>query len=355
MALSRLLIEAAGKIFWKESAMRAIILREIGSPDNWRIEEVADPRPGPGEVIVALRAAALNHRDLFILQGLYPGITLPAIPGSDGAGRVTEIGAGVDPSWLDREVVIEPGLDWGGDELAQSSRYRILGMPDDGTFAELIRIPVSSLQPTPEHLTPEEAAALPLAGLTAYRAVVTRARVKPGEKVMITGIGGGVATLALQIARHLGAEVFVTSGSQEKIERAVAIGASAGVSYHDKDWGRRIVELTGGGPHVVIDSAGGESLETAVRVVRPAGRVVFFGATTGLAHKLDLYRAFFKQIDLLGSTMGSPREFAALVGLCRESGFHPPVDQVFQLSDAPAAGHHLLSVAQFGKVVLRIS
>lgn len=334
--------------------MRAVMLREMGSPDGWRVEEVDDPRPGPGEVVVALRAAALNHRDLFILQGLYPGIALPVIPGSDGAGIVRELGAGVDPDWLGREVVIEPGLDWGPDERAQSPRYRILGMPDNGTFAEMIRIPAVNLQPSPPHLTPEEAAALPLAGLTAYRALVTRARVRAGEKVLITGIGGGVALLALQIARQLGAEVFVTSSSQEKIERALALGAAGGVLYQNRDWGRQLTELTGGGPHVVIDSAGGESLETAVRIVRPAGRVVFFGATTGLAHKLDLYRAFFKQIDILGSTMGSPSEFAALVRLCAESGFHPPVDRVFPLSAAPDAGHHLLSSAQFGKVVLSL-
>jgi len=334
--------------------MKAILLREIGSPDGWRVEEVDDPRPGPGEAIVALRAAALNHRDLFILQGLYPGISLPVIPGSDGVGAVREVGEGVDSTWIGREVIIEPGLDWGPHEQVQSARYRILGMPDNGTFAELIRIPVVNLQPCPAHLSPEEAAALPLAGLTAYRAVVTRARVRPGEKVLITGIGGGVAVLALQIARQLGAEVFVTSGSAEKIERAVALGASGGVSYREKGWGRQVTDLTGGGPHVVIDSAGGESIETAVRIVRPGGRIVFYGATTGLAQQLDLYRAFFKQVDLLGSTMGSPREFAALVRLCQESGFRPPVDRVFPLSDAPAAGHHLLSATQFGKVVLTI-
>lgn len=334
--------------------MKAVILRELGSPDCWRIEEVADPQPGPGEVVVALRAAALNHRDLFILQGLYPGIKFPFIPGSDGMGRVREVGEGVDPTWIDRDVVIEPGLDWGPDELAQSSRYRILGMPDNGTFAEHIVIPAANLQPSPTHLSPEEAAALPLAGLTAYRAVVTRARVKPGDKVLITGIGGGVATIALQISLSLGAEVFVTSGSQEKIQRAITAGAAGGVSYLEKDWGRQIVEITGGGPQVVIDSAGGESLETAIRAIRPAGRIVFYGATTGLAPKLDLYRAFFKQVDLLGSTMGSPREFASLVSLCQRIGFRPLVDRVFSLTEAAAAGHHLLTSTQFGKVVLQI-
>ena len=334
--------------------MKAILMRELGSPEAWRLEEFDDPRPGPGEVVVNLRAAALNHRDLFILQGLYPGITLPVIPGSDGAGVVGQLGEGVDPAWLDREVVIEPGLDWGPDERSQSPRYRILGMPEHGTFAEKIRIPVGNLQPTPPHLSPAEAAALPLAGLTAYRAVVTRARIKAGEKVLITGIGGGVALMALQLARHLGAEVFVTSSSEEKVARATALGAAGGVTYHDPNWGRRLVEMTSGGPHVVIDSAGGESIETAIRIVRTAGRIVFYGATTGLPGNFDLYRAFFKQLDILGSTMGSPREFSALVKLYAESGLRPPVDRVFPLAEAPAAGHHLLSAAQFGKVVLSL-
>lgn len=337
--------------------MKAVLLKEIGRPEapaRLTIEEIADPAPGPGEVLVTLRAAALNHRDIFIQQGLYPGITLPVIPGSDGAGIVQEVGAGVDTAWLGRAVIIEPGLDWGGNEDTQSARYRILGMPDPGTFAQLITIPVANLQPRPPHLSFEEAAALPLAGLTAYRAVVTRARLRRGEKVLVTGIGGGVALCALQLALHLGAEVFVTSGSDEKIARAVALGATAGVNYHDPQWGRHLVELTGGGPEVIIDSAGGETLETSLRIVRPAGRVVFFGATTGLAHNLDLYRAFFKQVSLLGTTMGSPREFAALVSLCADSGLRPVVDRVFPLAAADAASEHLRAAAQFGKVVLSI-
>lgn len=334
--------------------MKAILLTELGSPTGLRLEEAIDPRPGPGEVIIRLEAAALNHRDLFILQGRYPGISLPVIPGSDGTGIVSEVGEGVDSTWLNREVVIEPGLDWGPLESLQSAGYRILGMPDNGTFAELIRIPAVNLQPRPAHLVAEEAAALPLAGLTAWRAVVTRAAVRPGEKVLITGIGGGVALLALQISRQLGAQVFVTSGSEEKIARALELGAAGGAIYHDPKWGRLIQEMTDGGPDVVIDSAGGDSIETAVRIIRPAGRIVFFGATTGLAHNLDLYRAFFKQLSILGSTMGSPREFASLVSFYASTGLRPPVDRVFPLAEAPAAFEHMNAAAQFGKIVLRI-
>jgi NADPH:quinone reductase-like Zn-dependent oxidoreductase len=290
---------------------------------------------------------------VFIWQKLYPNIKLPAILGSDGAGVVASVGEGVDPSWIGKEVVVEPGLDWGPSDEIQSKSYRILGMPEDGTYAEMIKIPAANLHLKPAHLTFEEAAALPLAGLTAYRSVVTRARVKAGDAVLVTGIGGGVATFAAQIAKALGARVFVTSGSDEKLERAKELGAEGGANYKNPDWGKMITELTGGGPNVVIDSAGGEALETAVKIIKPAGRIVFYGATTGLA-KIDLYRCFFKQLTLMGSTMGSPREFAAFLKLYGEAKLHPAIDQVFPLAEAAAAHRRMNEGGQFGKIVLKI-
>ncbi|HEY6400363.1 MAG TPA: zinc-binding dehydrogenase [Blastocatellia bacterium] len=333
--------------------MKAIILRELGAAENLKLEEAPDPQPGAGEAVVRLKAAALNHRDLFIWQKLYPGIKLPAILGSDGAGVVAAVGEGVDQSLIGREVVIEPGLDWGPSEEAQGKNYRILGMPEDGTYAEMIKIPAESLHPKPAYLTFEEAAAAPLAGLTAYRAVVTRAKVKSGETVLVTGIGGGVAIFAAQIAKHLGARVFVTSGSDDKLTRARELGVEGGANYKNPDWGKLITEMTGGGPNVVIDSAGGESMETAVKIIKPAGRIAFYGATTGLA-KIDLYRFFFKQLALLGSTMGSPREFAAFLKLYGEAKLHPVIDQVFPLAEAAAAHRRMNESEQFGKIVLRI-
>src|SRR5262245_8331276 len=333
--------------------MKAIILRELGAAENLKLEEAPDPRPGAGEAVVRLKAAALNHRDVFIWQKLYPNITLPAILGSDGAGVVADVGEGVDQSLLGREVVIEPGLDWGPSEEIQGKNYRILGMPEDGTYAEMIKVPATNLHPKPAHLSFEEAAALPLAGLTAYRAVATRAQVKQAETVLVTGVGGGVAMFAVQIAKQLGARVFVTSGSDDKLERARALGAEGGANYKNADWGKTITELTGGGPNVVIDSAGGESMETAVKIIKPAGRIAFYGATTGLA-KIDLYRCFFKQATLLGSTMGSPREFAAFLNLYGEAKLHPAIDQVFSLAEAAAAHRRMNEGGQFGKIVLKI-
>ena len=333
--------------------MKAIILRELGAAENLKLEEAPDPQPGAGEAVVRLKAAAINHRDVFIWQKLYPNIKLPAILGSDGAGVVAAIGEGVDQSMVGREVVIEPGLDWGPSDEAQSKNYRILGMPDDGTYAEMIRMPAESLHPKPAYLSFEEAAALPLAGLTAYRAVATRAKVKAGETVLVTGIGGGVAIFAAQIAKQLGARVFVTSGSDDKLARARELGVEGGANYKDPDWGKTITEMTGGGPNVVIDSAGGESFETAVKIIKPAGRIAFYGATAGLA-KFDIHRCFFKQLTIMGSTMGSPREFAAFLKLYGEAELHPVIDQVFPLAEASAAHRRMNEGGQFGKIVLKI-
>ena len=333
--------------------MKAIILRELGAAENLKLEEAPDPQPGAGEAVVRLKAAALNHRDVFIWQKLYPNIKLPAILGSDGAGVVAAVGEGVDQSLIGQEVVIEPGLDWGPSDEIPGKNYRILGMPEDGTYAEMIKVPAENLHPKPAYLTFEEAAALPLAGLTAYRAVATRAKVKAGETALVTGIGGGVAIFAAQIAKQLGARVFVTSGSDDKLARAQELGVEGGANYKNADWGKRITEMTGGGPNVVIDSAGGESLETAVKIIKPAGRIAFYGATTGLA-KIDLYRCFFKQLTLMGSTMGSPREFAAFLKLYSEAKLRPVIDQVFPLADAAAAHRRMNEGGQFGKIVLKI-
>src|SRR5256885_2016111 len=176
--------------------MQAIVLRDIGGPEQLRLESTAEPQPGPGDLVVRLKAAALNHRDVWIRRGLYAGIKLPVILGSDGAGTVSAVGPSADAKLLGREVVINPGLDWGHDERVQSATFRILGLPDDGTYAELVRVPGSAVFAKPAGWSWEEAAALPLAGLTAYRAVVTRAQVGPGDRVLITGIGGGVSQFA---------------------------------------------------------------------------------------------------------------------------------------------------------------
>lgn len=335
--------------------MKAIVLRDLGSPDHLRMEEVPDPEAGPGQVVVRLKAAALNHRDLWIWKGQYAGIKLPAILGSDGAGVVESVGEGVDPGFVGREVVINPSLDWGTDERCFGSSYRILGMPDDGTYAERIAIAVSNIQPKPEGLTWEESAAIPLAGLTAYRAVVSRAKVQAGETVLIPGIGSGVATFALMFAKHLGARVYVTSGGDEKLERAGQLGADGGVNYKAKDWVEQVRSLMGGeGPDVVIDSVGGETFNACIELLKPGGRLATFGATTGPAPQLEIRRVFWKQLSILGTTMGSPHEFSAMLALFDKGGLRPVVDRVFPLAEAREAHRRMLEAGQFGKIVLSI-
>jgi zinc-binding alcohol dehydrogenase/oxidoreductase len=335
--------------------MKAIVLRELGEAENLKLEEVPDPQPGAGEVVVRLKAAALNHRDVWIRRGLYAGIKVPIILGSDGAGVVSALGEGVDGSLDGQDVVINPSIDWGDDERVQQPNFRILGLPDDGTYAQLVKVPASNVNRKPASLSFEEAAALPLAALTAYRAVVTRAGVKRGEDVLVTGIGGGVSSFALQIAKQLGARVFVTSGSHEKLERARGVGADGGANYKSQDWGKEIVSMChGSGPHVVIDSAGGESLNKAIEIVRPGGRIVSYGATAGAVKQLEVRRIFWKQINLLGSTMGTANEFAAMLKLYHEAGLKPVIDEVFALNETPAAHRRMEEARQFGKIVLKI-
>ena len=225
--------------------MNAVVLSETGGPEVLKLGTAPDPVPGPGEIVIALKAAALNRRDVFVRKGIAPS-PLPVIPGSDGAGTVHALGAGVSGHSEGDEVIVFPSLGWGGGEDAPAPGFRILGGPDDGTYAELVKLPAENVFPKPARLSWEEAAALPLGGLTAYRALVSRARIRPGETVLIIGIGGGVATIALHIARAAGCRVLVTSSSTDKIARARELGADAGVDYTDGDWVAAVRELTGG-------------------------------------------------------------------------------------------------------------
>jgi zinc-binding alcohol dehydrogenase/oxidoreductase len=330
--------------------MQAVVLSGVKNPVT--LQPVPDPAAAPGQAVVRLKAAALNHRDLWVQLGQYANIKLPLIPGSDGAGVVESVGSPADEAWVGREVIINPSLDWGDDPRAQGPRFRILGMPDPGTFAEKIAIPFANLAPKPAHLTWEQAAALPLAGLTAWRALFTRARLQAGEKVLITGIGGGAALFALQFARAAGAQVWVTSGSAEKLARARSLGAGGGVSYREAGWGAALAQAAGGPFDVIVDSAGGEGFASLIELTRPGGRIVFFGATTGNPPGLDLRKGFFRQINLLGTTMGSPADFAGMTAFVAEHKIVPVVDRVFPLAETEQALRHMEAGAQFGKIVL---
>jgi len=332
--------------------MQAIQLHQPGGPEQLRLGEVPTPRPGPGEVLVHLKAAALNHRDVWIRLGRQMADRLPLIPGSDGAGLVAEVGPGTSHLRPGQAVVINPALDWGDREDRPSPAFRILGGPDPGTYAEFVVVPAANIFPKPSPLSFEEAAAMPLASLTAWRAVVTRGQVRPGERVVVLGIGGGVATFALQIARQSGATVIATSSSDEKLLRAKALGADLTINYATAAWDEAVLEWTGGGADVVIDSVGKATWEKALRALRPGGRLVSFGATTGPAAEVNIRTVFWNQISILGTTMGSPREFTAMLHLYEAGRLKPIVDRVFPLRQTAEAHRRMDAGDQFGKLVL---
>ena len=327
--------------------MRAVQLTAI---QELTVADVPTPQPLPGEALVRLRAAALNHRDVWIKQGQYAGLKFPCIPGSDGCGVVAALGAGVDPTWLGAEVIINPSFAWGDDPAAQGAGFHILGLPRDGTLAEHVAVPAAQLARKPAHLSAAAAAALPLAGLTAYRAVYSRARVQPGERVLVTGIGGGVALFALQFALAAGAEVWVTSSRDDKLARAVALGARGGHRYTDPQWTTAARSV--GGFHVIVDSAGGDGFEALLDLAAPGGRVVFCGATRGNPPALPMRKIFWRQLSLLGTTMGSPADWAAMVALVERHAIQPVVSDEYPLARAAEAFARMEQGDQFGKIVV---
>ncbi len=332
--------------------MKALVLNRPHEP--LRFTDQPAPKPGRGEVLVALKAAALNRRDYWVTEGLYPDIRCPVILGSDGAGVVTAVGRGVGSHWLGQAVIINPGYYWGDDPSAQSGDFRILGMPDNGTFAELISVPLRQIHRKPELFTWEQAGALPLAALTAFRALMRQGRLESGQTALITGIGGGVATYALQFAVAGGARALVTSSSPAKLDRAAAMGACGGLLYTEPDWADRL--LSGYGPvDVVVDGAGGEGYARLIDVARPGGRIVNYGATAGAPGSLDLRKVFWKQLHLVGSTMGSPADFADMLQAVSHRGIQPVIDSVLPLARGNDAIERMKTCGQFGKLVLRIA
>lgn len=327
---------------------------QIPALNKIEIAAVVAPAPGPGEVLVHVQAAALNHRDLWIKLGQYAGIEYPLIPGSDGTGVIADIGEGVVDWAVGDEIVINPSFDWGDSEHAQGSDFAILGLPRAGTLAEHVVVPASQLAKKPQHLSWPEAAALPLAGLTAYRAVFSRAQLRAGERVLISGIGGGVALFALQYAVAAGAEVWVTSSSNEKIERAVSLGAQGGFNYREEGWGKS-VRGSVDGFDVIVDSAGGDGFKGLIDLCRPGARVVFFGATRGDPEVLPMRKVFWKQISLLGTTMGSPADWHTMIAFVEQHQIHPIVSDTFALKDAPAAFDLMERGGQFGKIVVTMT
>ncbi|GGE29266.1 alcohol dehydrogenase [Marinithermofilum abyssi] len=333
--------------------MKAIVLREIGGPEKLRYEEVETPTPQAGEVLVKVKYAALNRRDVFITYGMYPGMKLPSILGADGAGEVVALESDVQGIAEGDEVIINPGLGWGAEESAPSREFHLLGMPVDGTYAQYIAVPAENIYPKPKHLTWEEAAALPLAGITAYRALITRGQVQEGETVLIPGIGSGVALYILQMAVTKGAKVYVTSSSEEKIERSKQLGAVGGVNYTSENWVKQLRGLIGGAD-LIVDGVGGPGFNDLISLTKIGGRIVTYGATNGPVPQYVLPKVFFKNMDIRGTTMGSPREFAQLLDLYERHQLRPVMDRSFHIEQATEAHQFMEKGRNFGKVTLVI-
>jgi NADPH:quinone reductase-like Zn-dependent oxidoreductase len=312
-------------------------IHEDGGPEVLRYEDAPDPEPGPDDVLIHLRAASLNHLDVWVRRGL-PSVPKPRILGADGAG--------VDDSG--RRVLINPGLEHG-------DRITVIGEHTDGTHAELIAIPASNVYPIPEGLSFEEAAAFPLVFETVYRMLVTRAGLKEGEWVLAWGVGSGIGSATLVIAKALGARVVATSSSDAKLERAKELGADAVVNHATGDVVAVVKEATGAtGVDVVIEHVGEATWQTSLQAARAHGRIAVCGATTGPNPKAALHRVWWKQLTILGSSMGTKADFEGVYELVASGRAKPVVDSVFPLAEAQAAHERMESGEQFGKIVLRI-
>jgi zinc-binding alcohol dehydrogenase/oxidoreductase len=336
--------------------MKAIRLHELEGPEALTYEDVPDPEPDSGEIVVRLRNAALNRRDVFVTQGMYPGAKPDALPitlGSDGSGEVAAKGDGADGPEEGAEVVLNPALYWGDNPKVPGKEYRILGLPDDGTYAQLVKVPGDHVFPKPSHLSHEEASALPLAALTAYRALFTRGQLQEGETVLVPGIGGGVATFLVQMATAAGATVFVTSGSDEKIEKAKELGAEGGVNYNSEDWSKELKSMSGG-VDLSIDSIGGEVFNALVQLAKPGSRIVIFGSTAGPVPKMMTISIALKNLDIFGTAMGNAQEFSDMLEFYEKHDLHPVINETFSLEEATAAMNHMEEGKGIGKIVLDI-
>lgn len=333
--------------------MKALRLINADGLESVTLQEIEHAAPQVGEVRVALKAASLNHRELWITRGQYPGMQLPCTLGCDGVGVVDAVGEGVDTSLVGQAVMVYPGLEWGSDPRFPSTEFALLGMPGPGTVAQSICVPAAHVIVKPVYLSFEQAAAIPLAALTAWRALTTKAHLAAGEKILITGIGGGVAMFALKIAAAMGAIPFVTSGSAATLEKAQEFGAKAGFNYKDPEWRKAVAKVTGG-LDVVFDGSPAASYANYTRALNMGARVVIYGSTGGPQFPLTAPEVFLKNVSIIGTNVGSLSEFQAMLQFFAQHHIQPVIDKVFTLETAKDALRYLESSHQFGKVVITI-
>jgi len=342
--------------------MKAVVMEARGGPEVLRLTEVPTPEPGPKEVRIRVKAAALNHLDVWVRKGVAsPRLPLPHILGADGSGVVDAVGPGVTAFAPGDEVVVNPGLSCGRCERCLAGednlcpRYEILGEHRFGTYAEYLVVPEANLLPKPKNLSFEETAAIPLTFLTAWQMVVDKLQVRPGEDVLVMAAGSGVSVAAIQIAKLFGARVIATAGSEEKLRKAKELGADETVNYTHPDWYKEVRRLTGGkGADKVVDHTGALYFEGVIRATANGGRIAIAGASSGYEGTLPFAHVFFRQLSILGSTMGSKSRLFPILRFVEQGRLKPVIGQVLPLEEA-AEGHRLLEERRiFGKVVLRV-
>ncbi|NMM48089.1 zinc-binding dehydrogenase [Marinigracilibium pacificum] len=333
--------------------MKAIEIQTL-TENKVVLSEKNKPTASDSEVIIKGLAAALNHRDQYIREGLYPGIKDGVTLGSDLCGVVIESPS--DSSLINKRVIVNPNRQWGDSEKAQSKDYHIMGLPTDGALAEFTKVPIDKIFEAPQFLSDEECAALPLAGMTAYRALFYHGQAEKGQKVLVTGIGGGVAQFAAQFALAQNCDVFVTTSSEVKASKFKELGVKNSYNYKDENWYKALISDTNGGVDLVIDSAGGDLMNTYIKCTKPGGKIVFYGASAGKTNKFDLHSTFWKQITIQGSTMGSDEEFTKMIDFVNKHKIHPIIDNdQFTLDTAIDAFDKMKSGKQFGKLVIKLT
>lgn len=321
--------------------MKAAYIEKTNAPLN--IKETELPVSTSAMKLVKVTCAGLNHRDLWIQKGKYAGIKLPLIPGSDLTGHIDS-----------QKVIVNPAFYWGDNPSCQSKDFEILGLPSSGSIAEYTLVPKENIYPAPEHLDDIQSAGLPLAGLTAYRALFIKAKVKAGEKVFITGIGGGVALFALQFCLAIGCTVYVSSSSLDKINRAISLGAKGGVNYNNENWENEMLEMSQG-IDVVIDGAAGSNFGKFFKMMNYGGRISLYGGTQGNIEKISPQILFWKQLSIFGSTMGSPLDFENMLALVSNHKIVPVIDSIFGLNQINDAFERMNNGLQFGKIIIQIT
>ncbi|CAB4425061.1 unnamed protein product [Rhizophagus irregularis] len=344
--------------------MKALILQKGDEKENnnFKHQAVLSEIPLPAlnpendDVLIRLQAVSFNHRDVWIRKGLYSGLQFNSVLGSDGVGIVQETSRNESSHLVGQQVIINPGSGWEKDPIGPENEYRMLGLlPLPGTFAEYIVVPRAEIFPVPDHLSVAEAAALPLAGLTAFRVAFTKANVKPGDNVLITGIGGGVALIALSFVSSIGANAYVTSSDESKIKKAIEIGAKGGVNYKEDDWPKKLKALLPNDrPFLdsVIDSAGGEIVSQTTKLLRPGGNITCYGMTSHPSVSFPML-AVLKNIEFRGSTMGSREEFKRMLNFVKEKKIKPVIGGIWHgLENAPEIFEIMNKGKQFGKLVI---